>query len=488
MSRIPRYSAFSLPCGTRIVATVGPASRDPEVLQKMAEAGASVFRLNAAHGSEAEREQALALVRDVERRLRRPLAVLVDLAGPKVRLRPVPGGAVDLAAGQEVRLTGRRGSGGGPLELPISHPRLLAELRPDDRILLGDGEIELRVVSAGKDGALCRVCQGGQARSGQGVHLPGIGSALQALTPADRRVVEWAVRREVDYLGLSFAGSARDVERLRRWLRKGGSEARIVAKIERAAAVERLDEIVAAADAVMVARGDLGVELDPAEVPVLQKRIIARARRAQKPVITATQMLDSMREQPRPTRAEAADVANAVLDGTDACMLSGETAIGRYPVQAVRMLARIAARAEALLPQAMAAAESPAPAPGLRGVTQAMVRAAARVACETEADMVVVATRSGATAQAFSQLRVRTATVGWSPALAVARRMQLYWGMAALWPQGWEQAPLDDLTELRRVAQALRPARRRNMAVVLDASGSVRLGHNRLSVWPLGET
>ncbi|MFM9058313.1 MAG: pyruvate kinase, partial [Planctomycetaceae bacterium] len=330
---------------TKIVATVGPACRDEAVLAGLVEAGVDVFRLNMAHGSIPEHQETLDRVRRVADAAGRPVGVLVDLAGPKIRLGELPGGAVECVEGATVRFV-RGTESPDPASFTVTYAPLLDELAVGDSVMLADGTVSLVVEERSAAEARCRVVQGGVIRSRQGVNLPGVKLSVASMSDADWKHAEWAAAAGADFVGLSFVRSAVEVRLLKELLRTRGSRARVVAKIEKREAVDDLDGIVAAADVVMVARGDLGVEIDVAGMPMVQKRVIRTCQRYQKPVIVATQMLDSMQHARRPTRAETTDVANAILDGADACMLSGETAIGEHPRLVVEMMRRIARETE----------------------------------------------------------------------------------------------------------------------------------------------
>jgi len=433
---------------TKIVATVGPASRGEEALRGLVAAGVDVFRLNMAHGSPAEHEETLGRIRAVSREAGRPVGVLVDLAGPKIRLGDLPGGTVECVEGTRIRLV--RGTGPSTAEaFTVTYDRLVDELAKGDPVILADGSVALEVEERQPDALVCRVVQGGSVRSRQGVNLPGVRLSIAAMTAADWRHAEWAAGAGVDFVSLSFVRSADEVRLLKELLRARGSAARVVAKIEKPEAVAAMDAVCAAADVVMVARGDLGVEIDVAEMPIVQKRIIRTCQRFQKPVIVATQMLESMQHSRRPTRAEATDVANAILDGADACMLSGETAIGAHPEAAVRMMRRIARATESQyladrrvsieerqrapwLSAAVEAAQPESLPEGLHPITQAVVDGAGRIAADVGARLVVVASHTGATAIARSKRRGAVPTVGVSDCEATLRQMALYWGVTPL--------------------------------------------------------
>jgi pyruvate kinase len=444
---------------TKVVATLGPASRAAEALEGLVAAGVDVFRLNMAHGSIPEHQEMLDRVRRVAEAAGRPIGVLVDLGGPKIRLGELPGGAVECADGSVVTFV--RTSPAGPGEFTTTYEPLIDELSVGDAVMLADGTVSLVVEKKQAGRAACRVVQGGVVRSRQGVNLPGVKLSVAAMSPEDWRHAEWAAAAAADFVSLSFVRSAVEVKLLKELLRSRGSAARVVAKIEKREAIDELEAIVEAADAVMVARGDLGVEIDVASVPMVQKQIIRVCQRYQKPVIVATQMLDSMQHSRRPTRAEATDVANAILDGADACMLSGETAIGEHPRLAVEMMRRIAAATERQYladrwkylegrfgrnasGAAIAAAEFPPPperlVEGLHPITQAVVDAAGRIAAEIDAKLVVVASKSGVTAIARSKRRGAVPTVGVSDNPATLRQMALYWGVTPVAMDGWADA------------------------------------------------
>jgi pyruvate kinase len=440
------------PSNTKIVATVGPACDGFERLSELLAAGVDVFRLNMAHGKPAEQEVRLEAIRRASRELNQPVAVLVDLAGPKIRLGELPDGALTLDADERVRFVrassgqtaeGRPDADEGPPELTTTYAPLLDELHAGDRVMLADGIVSLRVVRVTGEYAECEVVQPGQVRSRQGVNLPGVKLSAPALGPEDRENAVWAARSGIDFLGLSFVRSPVEVRELKSLLAEHGSEAQVVAKIEKPEALERLEEIIEAADVVMVARGDLGVEIDIARVAVAQKEIIAACGRHRKPAIIATQMLDSMQNSRLPTRAEVTDVANAILDGADACMLSGETAIGKYPREAVAMMHRIALATEPLCRRQPRPAPPDFTAENVHAITEATVLAAGRLADALGAKLVVVATASGATALSLAKNRNFVPAVGVSRSDATLRRMCLYWGVIPL-----AGAPVDDGTAL----------------------------------------
>ncbi|MFY9399338.1 MAG: pyruvate kinase, partial [Desulfomonilia bacterium] len=324
-------------CKTKIVCTIGPASRSRDVLRELITAGMNVARLNLSHGDTGQHVQDIAAVREVSREFDANVAVLADLPGPKMRIGTIQGGSCVLERCARVVLTPRRVEGTCSV-IPVQLPELHSIMEPGHRVFLSDGFIELHVLEKSGEDVVCRVAMGGELRSNKGMNLPDASLELSAVTDEDLEFIAFGIEQGVDMFGLSFVGAPEDIARVRAFGRKLGRELFVLAKIERRAAVENSREIIRAADAVMVARGDLGVEIPIQRVPIVQKQLVLEANLAAKPVITATQMLESMTGNTRPTRAEVTDAANAVFDGTDAVMLSEETAIGRYPVQACRML------------------------------------------------------------------------------------------------------------------------------------------------------
>ena len=412
---------------TKIVATIGPASESIDILRRLALAGVSVFRLNFAHGDWAWHDTVYQRIRAVSEELQLPLAVLQDLGGPKLRLGELPGDKLDCALGDQFRLV--RQATGAEKELTCSYTRLVDDLREDDQLLIADGSVGMKVTRTGPGWAELEVTLPGEIRSRQGINTPNARLQLDSLTEKDLHDLDWTAAHDVDFVGLSFVRRPEDLDRLRSELKKRGSKAQIIAKIEKAEALAALPAIVRQADAVMVARGDLGVEIDVARVPGEQKRIIDRCRQLGVPVITATQMLESMRTSNRPTRAEASDVANAILDGTDAVMLSGETASGNYPIEAVTTMNRIARETERTMPPGKQLPVAAFHSSQLPDIVQAMVNAARLLAEQVEAKLVVAATRSGMTALALAKSRNLTLTLGLSDNVATVRRLCLYWGV-----------------------------------------------------------
>ncbi len=422
---------------TKIVATVGPASGSREKLAELLSAGVDVVRLNFAHGNYEWFAQIVEWIRSLSQEIGRPIGILGDLSGPKIRLGMLPDEGVRLRHGTTVEFV--RASMDArtdmiPPQLTCTYEPLIDDLRPNDRVLLADGTVSLRVMeqnaTAGR--VLCEVLQPGLIRSRQGVNLPGVALSTPSLTDKDRLDLQWALDHGIDYIGLSFVRRVDDLKLLRQVISQHPTKTPpwIVAKIEKAEAIADLEAIIAEADAVMVARGDLGVETDIYRVPGLQKRIIRLCNEHRTPVITATQMLDSMQKNELPTRAEASDVFNAVLDGTDAVMLSGETAAGDYPVEAVAMMSRIVREAERLLePRLTPTDPRSLPRNRATAITEAVTHGAATAASHLGADVIVAATAGGKTAMAISKQRPHVPIIALTDRPEVARRMCLFWGV-----------------------------------------------------------
>jgi pyruvate kinase len=412
---------------TKIVATVGPSTATREGIAGICQAGANVIRINFAHGDAEGHRQIVRWVREVADELDAPIAVLADLAGPKIRIGSLPQ-PVRLEPGQEVTLAPADEALGD--ELPTTYPALAHDVVAGSRILLDDGRLELRVLASDPPRVRAVVQRGGLLLANKGMNLPGVRVSAPALTAKDRRDIEVAVDAGVDFVGLSFVQRPEDVDELRGLLPRG---ILIIAKIEKDVAVERIDEILDRADAVMVARGDLGVEIDFAKVPVAQKQIIQSANMHARPVITATQMLESMIEQPRPTRAEASDVANALFDGTDAVMLSGETAVGKHPELAVEAMARIARETERTTSFARGPTYDLPMLDHLRaGATRtehAIAAATVEAVALLGAPAIVTLTKSGFTARLVSSYRPSVPIMGVCDDIRVYRQLALVWGV-----------------------------------------------------------
>lgn len=448
---------------TKIVATMGPSMDDPEVVKRLVLAGVSVFRLNFSHGDPDEHKLRLAIVRDAENATGRPLAILGDLSGPKIRVGAVPSAGIELHSGQDVviRPGVAEARGGDTPVLPCAYERLSHEVRAGHRVLINDGAIRMLAVESayGKSGAhdpslRCRVIVGGLVTTGKGINLPDSDISAPAITDRDRDFVRWSVEHGVDFIAMSFVRRAEDVRALRdllehasrgegpasdpRGLCAVGGPIPIIAKIEKPQAVENIDEILEVADGIMVARGDLGVELDVAHVPVVQKRLIARAQDFGKPCIVATQMLESMIERAAPTRAEASDVANAILDGAGAVMLSGETAVGKHPVIVVETMRRIILYTEEQMRLGPKLSDPPIKPREMHDVAAALAHGAWHVVADLNAALVAVWSQSGGTARLLSQNAFDVPILAFSSDRRAVRRMAMLRGVL---PVFWRDIP-----------------------------------------------
>lgn len=407
---------------TKIVCTIGPSSQSPDTLEAMIAGGMSVARLNFSHGSQEEHAEKIRAIRKISRALDQPVAVLQDLAGPKIRVGDVPEPGVVLEPGQEFVLTTETIQGSAT-RVSVSYEGFPDVVHPGDRILLADGFLEIQVREIQGRDILCRVLCGGVLTSHKGVNLPSRSLPLPSLTDKDRLDLLFGLEQQVDYVAVSFVRCAEDVSRVRDIVQQSGGDAPIIAKIEKHEAIRNMEEILEAADGLMVARGDLGVEIPLEQVPGIQKRLIQLANEVGKPVITATQMLRSMVDSPRPSRAEATDVANAVLDGTDAVMLSEETAVGHYPVRAVEYMSRIIHETEKHYPRQRHRRLHPGQA-----VSRAVAQATCILAEQLKLAAIVAPTKSGLTARNISSFRPETPILALAPAESTVRRLTLFWG------------------------------------------------------------
>jgi len=410
----------------KILATLGPASSKPAMIRKLMRAGADAFRINMSHGTHKEKAALVAAIRALEKEFHRPTTILFDLQGPKLRVGNFEGGSAEVRAGDRISLDRDDALGtAGRVELP--HPELFAAVRKGDRLLIDDGKVRLNVLEARDDEIVTEVMVGGVIGDHKGVNVPDVVVPVPALTDKDRADLTFALEQKADWIALSFVQRPEDVAEARTLI---GDRASLLAKIEKPAAIDRLDEIIELADAVMVARGDLGVELPAEEVPPLQNRIIASARRAGKPVVVATQMLESMITAPTPTRAEVSDVATAIYDGADAVMLSAESAAGKYPEEAVRMMDRIATSVERdpIYPARIHFTETrlePTTADALAG-------SARQIASTVSAKAMICYTSSGSTARRIARERPPVPILAMSASVTTARRLGLLWGAHAV--------------------------------------------------------
>ncbi len=410
---------------TKIICTIGPASQSPEMLKSLGEAGMNVARLNFSHGTKEEHAKRITDIRAMEKELGMPIAVLQDLPGPKIRTGPMAE-PTDLAPGQRFVFTTRDVPGNAG-EITLPYPELIEQAKPDQLVFVADGELEFLVESVTATDMVTRVVVGGPMSGRKGVNMPGARMNLPSVTESDIEDLQFGIANDVDWVAASFIRCASDLQPVREVIKGSGKRVLLIAKIEKSEAVEDIDAIIEAADAIMVARGDLGVEMPLEQVPIVQKQIIRKCNNAGKPVITATQMLESMTNNRRPTRAEVTDVANAIFDGSDAVMLSGETAVGAFPIETVCMMSRVAAAAESALNYRKLLQERAAAA--TKTVTEAIAMATAEIAQDLGAAAIVTPTSSGATARAVSKFRPQ------APILAAAmfentyRQLALSWGV-----------------------------------------------------------
>jgi pyruvate kinase len=410
----------------KIICTVGPACNSEAILRDLMRLGMDVARLNFSHGTHEEHAQNIERLRRVAKEEKRTICILQDLQGPKIRTGRMKGGVpLSLEAGSHVTITPRDIEGTSTV-IPTTFQGLASEVAPGARILLNDGLIELRVIRSRGEDVECEVINGGPLGEHKGINLPGVALSIPALTDKDRADLEFGLKHGVDMLAISFVRSGADVQEVKKIIAKHGSDLPVIAKLEKPQGIERLEEILEASDGVMVARGDLGVEMPPEKVPVIQKHVIRRAAEWRKPVITATQMLESMVENPRPTRAEASDVANAIFDGSDAVMLSAETANGLYPREAVSMMARIVVEAEGntgdFTPRRRREKHSIT-------VAQAICESISHAAEDLRMGAIAVFTETGNTARMISKYRPKAAIYAFSQMLPVCNRMNLFWGV-----------------------------------------------------------
>lgn len=414
------------PRRTKIVATVGPATLQPDILRQLIKAGATTLRINFSHGTQQDHQKAIRLIRQTAFELDQPVGILQDLQGPKIRLGKFAEGKINLNKGDAYILTSRQVECNQDIGY-VSYTKLAQEVPENATILLDDGKVEMKVTKVDKanEELHCQVVVGGDLSSNKGVNFPGICLSVKALTQKDREDLMFGLDQGVDWIALSFVRNPQDILEIKDLISSAGKSIPIIAKIEKHEAIEQMDAILSLCDGVMVARGDLGVELPAEDVPILQKRLIITANRLGIPIITATQMLDSMVNNPRPTRAEVSDVANAILDGTDAVMLSNETAVGNYPVEAVETMATIACRIEQEQQTNNFKRTK-------RSITHAISAAVGQIASQLDAAAIMTLTKTGATARNVSKFRPKTPILAITPHVYVSRRLQLVWGVKPL--------------------------------------------------------
>lgn len=409
---------------TKIVATLGPSSSSPKMVRKLLLAGVDIFRLNFSHGDNAQKLELIHNIRQISDKLGRQTGILADLQGPKIRTGRMAGEGMILVKGQEVIITTDDVPGEAGV-IPTIYKSLPHDVTPGSRILLDDGLMELKVIALDGEKVRCQVVAGGLLKNNKGINLPGVKVSAPCLTEKDLIDLDFALEAEVDFVALSFVRTAEDIEQIKRIISAKGKDTPVVAKIEKPEALRNFKKILMATDAVMVARGDLGVEVAAEKVPIYQKQIIQACNKAGKPVITATQMLDSMIRNPRPTRAETSDVANAIIDGTDAIMLSAETASGDFPIESVETMARIALNVEHTdFPIRRDISAYPAST-----VSQAVAESSCMTAATLNAKAIVVFTRSGSTATLMSAFRPSTPIIAFTASAEIRRRLSIFWGV-----------------------------------------------------------
>lgn len=409
---------------TKIVATLGPASSSPAMIERLVLAGVDLFRLNFSHGTLDDKSLLIATIRELSEKCGKQIGILADLQGPKIRTGKMAGEGMMLEKGKEVVITTRDVIGENGV-IPTIYTELPRDVVPGAQILLDDGLLELKVLAIEGEEVRCQVVNGGLLKNNKGINLPGVRVSAPSLTEKDLADLDFCLWADVDYIALSFVRTHEDVEQIKRIIYAAGKDIPVVAKIEKPEALRNFNKILKVVDAVMVARGDLGVEMKAEKVPLIQKKIIKACNEAGKPVITATQMLESMITNPRPTRAETSDVANAIIDGTDAVMLSGETAAGKYPVEAVDTMVRIARDLET----AGFGSCSDPPALVTPSIAQAVGEAACRAAVSLKAKAIAVFTQSGSTAALISRFRPPIPIVAFTSTSQIQRKLSLYWGV-----------------------------------------------------------
>ncbi len=427
----------------KIVCTIGPASGSRSVLFNLIKSGMDVARLNFSHGSHESHREVIKIIREGSRKFKRSVAILQDLQGIKIRVGLFKNNEVELRKGSSVNIHPGEGTGDEG-NIFVSYPALLKDANKGDRILLDDGLMQLRVIEKSKKALIARVIEGGVLKNRKGVNLPGMKISQKSFTEKDRRDLEFGLKMAVDYIAISFVRSAHDITAIKGWMQQRGGNISLIAKIEKPEALLNIDDILEVSDGIMIARGDLGVEVAPEEVPLIQKALIKKANNRGKLVITATQMLESMKENPRPTRAEATDVANAVIDGTDALMLSAETASGKYPIESFMMMDRIIRHTEQT--QKISSVY-------IRGnsYAEALADAACSASDDIGAKVLVAFTRSGFTALLVSKFRPKIPIIAFTPDHSVISRLPLYWGVIPKYMK-----PLADTDQmLREVEKAL---------------------------------
>jgi len=447
---------------TKIVCTIGPASESPQVLEALIQGGMNVARLNFSHGTHEEHLKKIKTIRQIADRLSQPVAILQDLGGSKIRIGMMKEGGGELKRGKPFCLTNQLLIG-DETKATVTYPALPSEVRPGDRILLADGTIELQVLESDGKNIRCQVISGGILTSHKGMNFPTRTPLASAFTEKDQRDLLFGIQQGVDLVSLSYIQKATDIEGVKKILKKESADIPVIAKIERKEALENIDEIVLASDGIMVARGDLGLETPIEKIPNVQKKLIRKANDSGKPVITATQMLRSMVDHTQPTRAEVTDVVNAIYDGTDAVMLSEETASGQFPVEAIQMMAKIAQSAEEEFPYPLFLRRETQDGMNLQ---QAITYTASLLAEEVGAKVIVTPTESGSTARWVSKLRPRQPILALSPHLSTVRTLNLSWGVDPVLGPGWKDT--DEMLERsKRIPKELGMASKGEKIVII---------------------
>jgi pyruvate kinase len=447
---------------TKIVCTVGPASESPQVLEALIQGGMNVARLNFSHGTHEEHLKKIKTIRQIAERLRRPVTILQDLGGPKIRIGMMKEGGGELKRGKPFCLTNQVLIG-DETQATVTYPTLPNEVRPGDRILLADGTIELQVLESDGKNIRCQVISGGILTSHKGMNFPTRTPLASAFTEKDQRDLLFGIQQGVDLVSLSYIQKAADIEGVKKILKKESADIPVIAKIERKEALENIDEIILVSDGIMVARGDLGLETPIEKIPNVQKRLIRKANDSGKPVITATQILRSMVDHTQPTRAEVTDVVNAIYDGTDAVMLSEETASGQFPVEAFQMMAKIAQSAEEEFPHPLFLRRETSEGMNLQ---QAITYTASLLAEEVGAKVIVTPTESGSTARWVSKLRPRQPILALTPHLSTLRELNLSWGVDPVLGPGWKDT--DEMLERsKRIPKELGMASKGEKIVII---------------------
>lgn len=416
---------------TKIVCTLGPSSNTPEGIEKLLRAGMNVVRINFSHGSHEDHKRTIGYVRKVARKYRYSIPILMDLQGPKIRVGTMKDGGQLIREGSMIKITTEHVTGDSEV-IPIDYPNLVSDAAEGNQILLDDGLLEFRVVKKGDGFLMAKVVVGGLLKSRKGVNLPDVEISMSSMTEKDIADLEFGLDEGVDFVALSFVRSARDVQELVSRIRAKRCNAGVIAKIEKPEAVDVIDEIIEEADGIMVARGDLGIEIPSETVPLIQKKIIERCRMAGKPVITATQMLDSMIMNPRATRAESSDVANAVMDGTDAVMLSGETAAGKYPVEAVKTMAKIIRSVEENSSSIFYSLNYRKPDWKEKQIVESLAYSCVRIAENVDAKAISTITHSGSTAKRIAKFRPKVPIIAFTESQSVRRQLNLVWGVHSI--------------------------------------------------------